>query len=219
MTRFAIVDADEPIPANFPLWLTRGDVEWIEWNDDHGDEGVYVVSGEVEVDGRLCPAGGAVIVEAGVPARMTGRAHVVRMGSRATPRAGGQIVHVIGPGGTWAKVEEGRDTRYFADSECPTCDITLFVTGRARNHESPIHSHSSDELIHVLDGSITVGKRVAGAGSTLVIAAGQRYGFKSDGFSFLNYRPGVATMTVDKNAPPIDEGGRAHGFDAVMDVR
>ena len=217
--RFAVLDPGESVPEGFPLWLRREDVESIEWDSVHGDEGVYVVSGEMEIDGRRCPAGGAVIVEAGVPARLHGRAHVVRIGSHATPRAGGQIVHVIGPGGTWARVEEGRETRYFGDSECPTCDITLFVTGRAHGHVSPIHSHSSDELIHVLDGSITVGKRVAGPGSTVAIAAGQRYGFKSDGFTFLNYRPGPAVMTVDRDAPPIEEGGRAHGFDAVMDVR
>ena len=217
--RFAIVDPGDPMPDGFPLWLTRGDVESFEWDADHGDEALYVVRGEVEIDGRVCPAGGAVIVEAGVPARLEGRAHVVHMGSHATPRAGGQIVHVIGPGGTWAKVEEGRETRYFADSECATCDLTLFLTGRAREHVSPLHSHSSDELIHVLDGSIAVGKRVAGPGATLAIAAGQRYGFKSDGFTFLNYRPGPAVMTVDRDAPPIEEGGRAHGFDAVMDVR
>jgi quercetin dioxygenase-like cupin family protein len=217
--RFAVVDPGEPMPGDFPLWLQRGDIESIEWDEHHGDEAVYVVSGEVEVDGRVCPAGGAVIVEAGVPARLTGRAQVVRLGSHTTPRLGGQIVHVIGPGGTWAKVEEGRETRYFADSECPTCDITLFVTGRARGHVSPIHSHSSDELIHVLDGVITIGKRVAGPGATLAIASGQRYGFKSEGFSFLNYRPAPALMTVDRDSPPIEEGGRAHGFDAVMDVR
>jgi hypothetical protein len=217
--RFAIIDPGDSIPDEFPLWLTRGDVDAIEWDDDHGDEGVYVVRGELDVDGRTCPAGGAVIVEAGVAARARGQAHVVRVGSHRSPRSGGQIVHVIGPGGTWAKVDDGRETRYFADSECPTCDITLFVTGRAHGHVSPIHSHSSDELIHVLSGSVTVGRRVAGPGATLAIAGGQRYGFKSEGFSFLNYRPALATMTVDKNDPPIEEGGRAHGFDAVMDVR
>ena len=125
----------------------------------------------------------------------------------------------VGPGRWFAWDGDGRATRYFADSECDTCDITLFVTGRDHEHVSPIHSHSSDELIHVLTGSITVGRRVAGPGSTLAIRAGQRYGFKSDGFCFLNYRPGPATMTVGRDEPPIEEGGRAHGFDAVMDLR
>ena len=218
--RFAVLDAGERVPDDFPLWLWRGDVDAIEWDHDHGDEGVYVVSGTVEIGGRECPAGGAVIVEAGVPARVTGRAHVVRVGSHMSPRSGGTTVHVVGPGGTWAMVGDGRESRYFADSECETCDINLFVTGRSDSYQSAVHSHSSDELIHVLSGSVTVGSRVAGPGSTLVIAADQRYGFKStDGFSFLNYRPHIARMTVDKDAPSIEEGGRAHGFDAVMDVR
>src|SRR5687767_8739150 len=221
---FTIVAPGEPMPDGCPLWLARTELvadDSFAWDERHGDEGVYVAAGEVAVDGRTCPAGGAVIVEAGVEATLTsaGGASIVRVGTHVTPHQRGRVVHVVGPGGTWAKVEDGRETRYFADSECETCDITLFVTGRDHEHVSPIHSHSSDELIHVLRGSITVGRRVAGPGSTLAISAGQRYGFKSDGFSFLNYRPGLATMTVARGEPPIEEGGRAHGFDAVMDLR
>jgi hypothetical protein len=221
---FTIVAPDEPMPDGFPLWLTRAELgrgDSFCWAGPHHDLGIYVVSGEVDVDGRTCPAGGAVIIEADVAATVSSAkgASIINVGSHDAPRHSGSQVHIVGPGGMWASVGDGRETRYFADSQCETCAITLFVTGRDHKHVSPIHSHSSDELIHVLSGSITVGRRVAGPGSTLAVAAGQRYGFKSDGFSFLNYRPGPAVMTVDRDAPPIEEGGQAHGFDAVMDIR
>jgi hypothetical protein len=218
------VEARLVSPDGFPLWLVRARLaagERITWGDDHGDEAVHVVTGDVEVDGRHCPAGGSVIVEAGVPAVLEAPlgAGIVHVGRYGGPTGGGETVHVVGPGGTYARTGEGRDTRYFADSECPTCDVTLFTTGRAMRHESPAHSHSADELLHVLDGEIVVGRRHLGPGTTIAIHADRRYAFHSEGFRFLNYRPTLATMTVDRSAPPIEEGPRAHGFDLVMDLR
>jgi mannose-6-phosphate isomerase-like protein (cupin superfamily) len=218
------VDARLVRPEGFPLWLVQARLapeERITWGAAHGDEAVYLVSGDVELDGRRCPAGGAVIVEAGVGAELVAPAgaEVVHVGRRGGPTDGGRTVHVVGPGGTYARAGDGRDTRYFADSECPTCDVTLFTTGRSQHHESPAHSHSSDELLHVLDGEVVVGRRRLGPGSTIAIHADRRYAFRSEGFRFLNYRPTLATMTVDRAAPPIAEGPTAHGFDLVMDLR
>ncbi|HUS60650.1 MAG TPA: hypothetical protein VMY34_00545, partial [Acidimicrobiales bacterium] len=217
------IEARRVSPDAFPLWLVRAELaagDVISWDVEHGDEAVYVVAGAVEVDARTCPARGAAIIEAGVPATLvaTGDARIAHVGRRNGASSGGASVHVVGPGGTYARVGEGRDTRYYADSECPTCDVTLFYTGRSQAHVSAPHSHSSDELLHVIDGEIVVGRRHLGPGTTIAIQADRRYGFRSDGFGFLNYRPGLATMTVDRSAPPIEEGPRAHGFDLVMDV-
>jgi hypothetical protein len=211
-------------PDDFPLWLVRARMapeQEITWGTDHGDEAVYVDAGDVELDGRVCEAGGAVVIEAGMPARLVAPvgAGIVHVGRHGGPVVGGETVHVVGPGGTYARTGEGRDSRYFADSECPTCDLTLFTTGRSQGHESPAHSHSADELLHVLEGEIVVGRRRLGPGTTIAIHADRRYAFRSDGFRFLNYRPTRATMTVDRSAPPIEEGPRAHGFDLVMDLR
>lgn len=208
-------------PEGFPLWLVRAELApgaALAW-DGRGDEAVYVVEGEVEIEGRSCPAGGAAVVESGVAAevRAPAGARVVHMGSYAAGPRIGQAVHVVGPGGTWASVGDGRDTRYFADSECETCDLTLFFTGRSHEYVSAPHSHSADELIHVVSGEIQVGRRVLGPGSTVAVSADRRYGFRSPGFGFLNYRPHVATITRDGET--MDEGGRAHGFDSVMDLR
>jgi quercetin dioxygenase-like cupin family protein len=218
------VEARLVSPADFPLWLVRARLaagKRITWGRDHGDEALYVVDGEVEVDGRACPAGGSVVVEAGVATELVAPAGaaIVHVGRHGGPTGGGETVHVVGPGGTYARVGDGKDTRYFADSECPTCDVTLFTTGRSMHHESPAHSHSADELLHVLDGEIVVGRRRLGPGTTIAIHADRRYAFHSEGFRFLNYRPTLATMTVDRSAPPIEEGPRAHGFDLVMDLR
>jgi hypothetical protein len=211
-------------PADFPLWLVRAELapgQGLTWGTHHGEEAVYVGGGAVEVDGRPCEAGGSVILEAGVPASLVAPdgATIVHVGRHGGPTAGGETVHVVGPGGTYARGGEGRDTRYFADSECPTCEVTLFTTARSQHHESPAHSHSADELLHVLEGEIVVGRRHLGPGTTIAIHAERRYAFHSDGFRFLNYRPARATMTVDRAAPPIEEGPRAHGFDLVMDLR
>jgi mannose-6-phosphate isomerase-like protein (cupin superfamily) len=177
----------------------------LSWGTDHGEEAVYVASGDAPWR--------AAIVEAGVPGTLAVNGDVIVLAHRGGATSGGSTVHLVGDDGTWAKVEPGRATRYYADSECPTCDVTLFVTGRDGAHESAPHSHSADELIHVLDGSITLGAHVVGPGQTVAIAAGQRYGFRSDGFRFLNYRPTVATMTRD--GVTIEEGPRAHGFERV----
>jgi quercetin dioxygenase-like cupin family protein len=220
------VEARLVSPEDFSLWLVRGDLgagAAVAWGTDHGDEAVYVLDGEVVVDGRTCPAGGAVVVEAGVAVelRAPAGASIVHQGAYdPTPRVpGGHTAHVVGPGGTWAQVGDGRDTRYFADSECPTCRTTLFTTGRSHEYVSAPHSHSADELLHVLEGEVVVGRRHLGPGSTVAVAADRRYGFRSPGFTFLNYRPDVSRLTRDRSEPSIEEGGRAHGFDPVMDLR
>src|SRR5215469_6799029 len=57
----------------FPLWVSWAEMAAggeIGWAGQHGDEGLYVVDGALEINGRNCPAGGAVIVEGGAPARV-----------------------------------------------------------------------------------------------------------------------------------------------------
>lgn len=214
------VEPGDAVPEEFPLWAERTALAPGEAvRGGPGEEAVYVVSGSVELDGRTCPAGGAVIAEGAASAELVAPdgAVLVRFGARV-PAGDGRAVHVVGPGGTWAQVGDGRDTRYFADSECDTCDVTLFWTGREHAYESAPHSHSADELIHVVVGEIHVGRRVLGAGSTLAVARDRRYAFRTPGpFGFLNFRPHVATHTRD--GVTMAEGGRAHGFDLVMDLR
>jgi hypothetical protein len=222
-------------PPGFSLWMVVAELDdgaTITWPAVHGDEAVYVQTGAFAVDGRTAPARGAAIVEADVPARgrAVGPTRIVHMGP-VDPRppddgihgpagAGPRGVHVVGPRGTWAAAAPTSDSHYFADSTCPTCRITLLSVGRSAPYESPVHSHTQDELIHVVAGGIRLGRRHVGPGDTLAIAAGTRYGFRGDddGFVFLNHRrdasyqcwPGVAERRL--------EGGAVNGMTPVMDL-
>jgi mannose-6-phosphate isomerase-like protein (cupin superfamily) len=228
--RSALVSFD-----GFPLWALAGVLDAgtaLTWDEGHGDEGVYVVDGSLHVEGRACPAGGAVIVEGQAPAVVAAPAGatVVHFGPvGAEPPADGHYgppappphaVHVVGPGGVYAAVEPGRDTRMFADSSCPTCRITLFSTGRDEPYVSARHSHSADEILYVLRGEVRFGSRRLGPGDAVAIVGGHRYGFRSgpDGFAFLNYRRDASSQTTEGDVPRL-EGGRARGLTFVNDVR
>src|SRR4029079_18624076 len=57
-------------PPGYSLWLCESELEdgaTLTWDSSHGDDAVYVFSGALDVDGHLCPEGGAVIVESGAP--------------------------------------------------------------------------------------------------------------------------------------------------------
>ena len=58
-------------PREFSLWSLTAELAAgveLEWTSTHGDEAVYVKKGSLTIDGRTCPADGALILEAGVPA-------------------------------------------------------------------------------------------------------------------------------------------------------
>jgi hypothetical protein len=222
-------------PPDFPLWLVDSvlaDGAQLTWPAVHGDEVVYVRSGALTVEGRTCPAGGAVVVESGVVTRVgaTGQTRIVHVGPRdpRPPTTGlngpadpdGHGVHVVGPRGTYATVTAERDTHYYADSTCPTCRITLLYTARSVPYESPTHSHSVDELIYVLAGEVRFGRRRLGPGSSVAITADRRYGFRSGphGFAFLNYRADASAQTIERGSAPVMEGGLVHGLEPVMDL-
>ncbi len=224
-----------------PLWLVEADLEpacELRWDSGHGDEALYVQEGALEYEGRTCPRGGAMIVERGVAARVRAlqATRLVHFGARTEPDAGAggadrgahvigpggadRGVHVIGPGGMFAEVDDKRETRFFADSTCPTCSITLLYTARSFDFRSAPHSHSQDELVYVLEGEIQLGRNRLVPGATAFIPADQPYGFHApDGFAFLNYRRGASVMTVARDGRVIVEGGLSTGMAKVADVR
>ncbi|HEX7097406.1 MAG TPA: hypothetical protein VF183_16080 [Acidimicrobiales bacterium] len=226
-------------PAGFPLWLVVAELDAgtrLVWEGTHGDEAVYVRAGELELeegrstDGRRCPASGAIVVEADAPAvvRATQPTTVVHVGPvdptqptdglNGPPEPSERGVHVVGPRGIFEAVEPGRDTHYYADSTCPTCRITLLYTSRSVPYVSPTHSHSQDEIIHLLAGEIRMGSYVLRPGSSVAIAADRRYGFRSgpDGFAFINYRRDASDQTIEPDKPPRREGGLVNGLRPVV---
>jgi len=223
-------------PAGASIWMltaiaARG--ARFDWDERHGDEALFVQHGELEVDGRSCPTGGAVVIEANALPAITAKvdSRVVHMGPRdaAAPRSGmygpakpgPPNVHVVGPRGTFEALEEGRETRFFADSTCPGCRLWLLYTSRSFAFDSEIHSHSQDELIHVLRGEIQLGSHTLGPGATIFIAADQPYGFRAgeEGFAFLNYRRDASEMTTRSTGRTIVESGAATGLQFVTDLR
>lgn len=199
----------------------------LRWDAGHGDEALYVESGELEVDGRRCPGGGAIVIEAGAAAAVVARSasRVLQMGAREgaaaqaqLPQSGAPEIHVVGPRGTFEAIEPGRDTRFFADATCPRCSLWLLFTARTFGYESPVHSHSQDELVYVLRGEVRVGSLTAGPGSSIFVAADQPYQFRSgpEGFAFLNYRRAGSRMTIRPTGQVIVEAGAATGMTPVL---
>jgi quercetin dioxygenase-like cupin family protein len=222
-------------PQGFSLWMLSAELDdgtTVDWPATHGDEAVYVVEGALEIDGRIAPAKGAAVVEADVAtrARALGPTRVVHMGPRdpAIPVDGmngaaaseDHGVHVVGPRGTYANTTDTSDSHYFADSSCPTCRLTLLSVGRSFAYVSEPHSHSQDELIHVVSGAILLGRQRVGPGDTLAIAAGARYGFRGgdDGFVFVNYRRDASQQMWGRDVPPRLEGGAVNDMTPVMDL-
>ena len=223
-------------PDGASLWLVAAELAEgaeLRWGSDHGDEAVYVRSGCLTLDGRTCPADGAVVVEAGVSARATAESDtsVVHVGPAdpAPPTHGlrgpadtvSRGVRVVGPGGLWATVDDTQRTRFFSDASSPTNRLWLLATDRPQYFESSAHSHSQDELIHVLRGEIRVGRRVVGVGDTLWVAADRRYKLYSgdDGVHFINYRSDASVMTSPNYDGPLLEAGEATNMTRVDDTR
>ena len=62
----------------------------------------------------------------------------------------------------------------------------------------PPHSHNVDEVIYIVEGSLTIGDRTCGPGTVIAIEKDTEYDFTSgqEGVRFLNIRPGLANITM-----------------------
>jgi quercetin dioxygenase-like cupin family protein len=226
-------------PEDYPLRLAVTELDdggTLSWGTDHGDEAVYVMEGGLDVDGHVAPADGAVIIESGVAAKATavGTTRVAHFspersdppldGLYGPPSAEGHTVHVLGPGAWYAS--GGRENvvaRWFADATCPTCRVQLLHVARngASNGQGPAHSHTQDEIIHVLHGSVMLGKKALTAGMSLCIPADIRYRISGgpDGYAFLNFRRDVSEQVYGGDRATELEGGLARGGVLVNDFR
>jgi len=230
-------------PDSYSLWMVVSELDdgaVLEWDDAHGDDGVYVIRGALAVDAAngpsaRCPRDGAVVVESGVACtvRAIGVTTVVHCGAHdpappanglyGAPSAEGHCVHVVGDNGWFASgSREHVAVRWFADSTCPTCRIALFhvwqAVGGVRDRS---HTHTQDELIYLLGGSVIVGGVEHGPGTCLAIPALTRYSLMSgpDGFAILNFRRDVSVQAYRPGEPEELEGALARGGTAVNDLR
>ena len=128
--------------------------------------------------------------------------------------APGCRVHVVGPDQARHRQAEGRPvgSHMFAESNCPTCRITLFTVHGPAGYRSSSHFHSEDEIIQVLSGALQVGPATVGAGMAVAIHGNERYGFTAvDDFVFLNYRRDVSTFTTTPGSKPLLEAEPPEG--------
>ena len=220
-------------PPDWPLWGLAAQFaaeSTLRWDATHGDEVIYLAKGQVRTGGHTCSPEGVVIVEAGVPAvvHVEEPSELLHFGSRGQkppmdghfgPSLPGCQVHVVGPGAVFASRTDTEETRIYADSTCPTCRPTLFYIKRNEEYVSGGHSHSQNELVHVLDGELHVGRRSIGVGETMAIEADFRYAFRAgpQGITFLNYRNDVSRQSIKRGDEPILEGGNAAGIPHVGD--
>jgi hypothetical protein len=205
-------------PADYALWRVFGQLEKgteVRWSDEHGDEGIYLLEGVLDVGGSRVTAGSVVIVESGVPARAVAieSASLLHLGSLAgRSDVEGKSVHVVDPSSA-VKTSAGNGTQYwFSDGTCPTCRIVLFVSDHPQEtgYVAASHTHSQDEIIHILDGEIQVGRHRVAAGMSIAVPKGVRYGFRSQGpFRFLNFRKDVSLYTAAPGSTPIIETAEA----------
>jgi hypothetical protein len=225
-------------PARYSIWAVAAELDdgaTITWDCAHGDDGVYVQSGALDVDGHRCPADGAVVVESGAPttARAVGATRVIHCGpvDDAPPGHGlygapvreAHGVHVVGDRGWYTSGDRERvAVRWFADSTCPTCRIAFFHVWRAEGGvRDRSHTHTQDELITVLGGSVLIAGTEYGPGTCLAIPAHHRYSLVSgpDGFAILNYRRDVSVQGYRATDPTELEGALARGGTEIADFR
>jgi hypothetical protein len=215
-------------PAGYPLWMIEAHLPagaTLSWPHPHGEEAIYVKAGALQLDGtRACPPGSALILEAGATpvVEATVASVVVGMGTEGgwRPSGGpagdaayvGDRTHLIGPRGIaeWARPPT-KLTRYYTTSTCPGCRIMLMYSASEQQYGSAVHSHSGDELIHVLKGRIRVGSTWAEPGDTVAIPADVRYRFQTgdDGYGFINYRADASYYVQVDGTRLLEAGGHS----------
>jgi quercetin dioxygenase-like cupin family protein len=206
-------------PDGYSLWevvAELGKGAELHWGERHGDEVLFVLDGEIEVDGVRCGPSTAAIVESGVRtvARSLSDARLLHFGPASPeppsegplgpPSADEHGVHVIAPSAAEVVGDPaGHGTRYYYETSCATCRAVFFENFDAEAFTAPSHVHSEDEIIHLLDGEMRVGRLKLVPGMSIAIPGGTRYGFRTPaGYAFLNYRRDASTSVGKPGSPP-----------------
>jgi hypothetical protein len=165
-----------------------------------GGMAIYVWKGSAEAGGIALPPGSSAIAESGAMLDLVAGAEGATMlafGLKDVTTEGhaGGHVHLLPkervPGISSEVAGKRIDMSLHADSRCPTCSLWLHETSYFDADVATVpHSHSEDEVIFVIGGSLRAGARVFGPGTAMAVAAHATYGFHSgpDGLSFINFR-------------------------------
>lgn len=193
------------------------------WPDSHGEAGIYVVEGSVDLDGTTVPTGGAVVLHADAPCHLTALepARLAHFSAPRRERTGSVERHVLGPGGWYRSGSPGgSQATWFADATCEGCDVALFRVERdTPGNRGRAHSHSADEILYVVEGTIHLGAHAVPAGSAVFIPADTRYAITcgETKHAFLNYRATASIQRYEGDADPLPENGLGRGGELVGD--
>lgn len=215
--------------ADFSLWRLAGvfrNGDRLLWGTNHLTEVFYVERGSVILDGTECGPGTAVIIEAGIAASLTCQedAETIHFGQSA-PLGGGEArtpgrgVHVVGPGPKSVFVTNAGGSpmtaSYYLDSTCESCEVGLLRVWSPGPFRVRSHSHSEDEIIHMVRGSLRIGRDTVSAGQAVAIPGSRVYGFTADEpFEYINYRAGGSFISTHGN-PDQEENAASQGFFSV----
>ena len=195
------------------IWTIKGTLNAgaeLTWSGSQGDEVLFVLDGRIQIRGQDVPTNSVLIVEANTVAAATvlEPTRTIHFGStldlpasdRAdiAPTSHEHGIHIVArdeADGMTVKTADGTSfkTQYYADGTCQTCSAALLRVETDGPAAAPPHSHSVNEIIHVLRGEMHLGAKVVAAGMSLSVPADMRYAFKTDGpIEFINYRPEVS---------------------------
>lgn len=192
------------------LWMSRarlGNGARLQWDGEQNAEVIHVLSGTLRFGTLECSAGGSVYVPEGgaVAARAEGEVDILHYGSFCKGQDPARTeLFAMAAREAHRFVSHGPDGRifeldFFTDGTDPRTPLALFNVAVDGESYAPPHSHSVDEIIHILAGEIRVGTIRIGAGSSIGIAHGIRYSFRSESpVRFVNFRNGDAWITVRK---------------------
>lgn len=233
------VSAQRLSPDGYSLWMVHaslGEGATIGWSGERSDDVVYVIGGEIEVNGHRCETGSAVVVERDAEARLVARgdSEIVHFGSveaapptdgpLGPPASGATAIHAYGPDGAFVSGErENVHAVWFADGTCDTCRVQLLEVASppSADGRGKPHSHTADEIIYLLDGSVRMGSYSFGPGSALSIPGDVRYSLVSgpEGHRFINFRRDVSLQMYGRGGEPLLETAIARGGRVTGDVR
>lgn len=181
------------------------------------DKLVYVWKGALRAGDVSLDAGSIAIVEfkSGLTLHADeAGAEIISFGvtRRSDDACEGGHVHLL-PSRDVPRAEEvnGMDmgSALYADAQCPTCRVWLHENDyRGAGDETGVHSHSEDEVIFVVDGTIKLGNRLSGPGTAIAVAANTKYGVAAGpgGMRFINFRGASPTYSAADGSLVVDEG-------------
>ena len=76
--------------------------------------------------------------------------------------------------------------------------LQLFEVSFAPDQDVSLHAHAEDEIIYILAGEITIGRKRLGPGASVFVAGNTLYGFRTGaaGARFINFRARANTSFI-----------------------